>query len=115
METKHRSKDYQRGKLMLTTDSDIKQQLLDEWEYLSETNYPEDSLHEWADTTVPFYTNEIIQEWTDLPHGYRDRWTEITDSPESITQLMSLDLYLYYQERYTELYAEILDEKDTDN
>lgn len=99
---------------MLYSDSDIKSQLLDEWEYLAEATYPEDSLSEYADSAVPVYTSEIIEEWTELPYDYRDRWNEITDSPENITHLMSLDLYLYYREIYSAIYAKILAEKESE-
>ncbi len=97
---------------MLYTYNDIKREITDNWELLELATYPEDTLAEWADSAVPIYTSEIVNEWTDMPYEYRDRWSEITDSPESITHLMGLDLYFYYREQYSVIYAEILESKE---
>ncbi len=99
---------------MLTSDSDIKREILDNWEYLQEAQYPEDYLTELADSAVPIYTGDIIEEWTDLPFDYRDNWTEISDTVHAITSAMSLDLYLYYRERYTSLYEGLCKDKLTE-
>jgi hypothetical protein len=99
---------------MLYTYSDIKGELLDDWDNLSEQRYPEDSLQEYADSAVPVYTSEIIQEWRDMPREFDNRWREISESIESIEDGMRLDLYLYYLETYHRAYAELCQDKEAE-
>lgn len=94
---------------MLYTLEEAKQHLLDEWEYINE-----DSLHEYADSAVPVYYGEIIQEWNDLDSDYTDRWNEIIETPNKITEAMTADLYLYYSELYQLAYDEILADKESE-
>ena len=95
---------------MLTTYSDVKDQVLTEInDYdLANDTYPEDRLNEMADSAVPIYTNEIISEWCELPFDSRDRWQDYgADSNSSITHLMALDLLVYYEEQFRHAFAEL--------
>lgn len=99
---------------MITSDEYIRFAIEESWEYLEESAYPDDLLTEWADSQVPVYTREIIQEWVDLPNDYKDEgWQQYTDNTDNmtITTLMSYDLYYYYQDRYSAIYRQILDER----
>jgi hypothetical protein len=100
---------------MLTLDQDIRQEILTDWAILTEHRYPEDLLTEWADNAVPIYTNDIITEWTDLPSDYDGGGREYLDDTlgdKWVIDLMRLDLYAYYQSRYSALYYEIKTEKE---
>lgn len=101
---------------MLTTDNDIRQEILDDWEQLEETAYPEDIIAEWADSQIPIYYGEIIEEWRDMPSSFSDTWQEYGVSPDTrITDLMTTDLFNYYRTKYTEIYEEIKSEKEEES
>jgi hypothetical protein len=101
---------------MLTPDKDIRQEILDDWEQLEDTTYPEDLIAEWADSQIPIYYGEIIEEWRDMPSSFSDTWQEYGVSPDTtITDLMSLDLGNYYRTKYTEIYEEIKSEKEEES
>jgi uncharacterized protein YecA (UPF0149 family) len=94
--------------------SEIRSYLLENWEQLSESAYPEDLLREWGDNAVPVYYNEIISDWQEMPSEFDNAWQEIADSDwiatASITQLMAVDLCEYYQTQFTEIYNKIKEE-----
>jgi hypothetical protein len=99
--------------MSLTTYDEIRKEILDDWEQLARWSYPEDILTEWADNTVPIYTNEIIDQWRELPNEYNDSWEEYgLPHAITITTLMTLSLYHYYQNQFTQIYHEILLEKE---
>ena len=68
-----------------------------------------DRSHEYVDNYVPVYNNRIIDEWKDMPGDYDDRGAaELGVSEDtSIVRLMSLDLYLYYSDLFTEALEEV--------
>lgn len=100
---------------MRFTESDIKADLLDSWDSLEESQYPEDLLSEFADSAVPIYNNEIIEDWQEMPSDYDDSWKEYTDSNENgIINLMRIDLFAYYLDTYNRIYREIRHDKDTE-
>ena len=105
---------------MLTSYSDVKDQVLTEIKdyELMLARYPEDRLSEMADSTVPIYYGDIIEEWREMPIEYTDRWQEFgTDSNATITKLMQIDLFIYYQELFSQAYAELtkdLEEQDAE-
>jgi hypothetical protein len=103
---------------MLTPDNDIRQEILDNWEYLEELNDNgvDDYLTELADSRTPIYTKDIIEEWRELPSDYDDAWQEWATSPkDTIVSLMKLSLYRYYQDKYSQLYNEINTEKQEES
>jgi len=57
--------------------------------------------YELVDNYVPVYNNRVIEEWTVMPSDYDNRGSaELGHNCEelSIINLMSADLYLYYQD-----------------
>lgn len=101
---------------MRYTESDIKQEILNAWDYLADSRYPEDLLAEWADSAVPIYTEDIISEWQEMPSEYDDSWQDYTEATNSmgIADLMKIDLYAYYSDTYTRIYREVSHDKDTE-
>jgi hypothetical protein len=94
---------------MLTTYAEIKSELLDEWEHLTESR-----LHEYAESCTPIYYADIADEWQELPQENSDAWQEygIEFTPETtIVGLMTTDLHLYYFALVEKAYAEIMEEK----
>jgi hypothetical protein len=101
---------------MLTPYNDIRQDILDNWEYLENTKYPEDYLRELADSQTPIYYSDIIQEWRELPMEFSDTWHDYgIGKNTTITGLMTLDLFNYYDNQYTQLYSEIKSEKEEES
>jgi hypothetical protein len=95
---------------MLTDYSEIKAQLLDEWEYTKE-----ERLHEVAESLTPVYYSDIVKEWQELPSEATDAWKEFGPefTPETtIYALMTTDLHLYYQSEVERAYIEIKNEKE---
>lgn len=71
-----------------------------------------DRAGEWVDGWLPVYNNQIIKEWQEMPSEYDDRGSaELGHMGETnIIGLMSLDLYLYY----SDLFSEVLDEIESE-
>ena len=102
--------------------SDIKSDILDNWDYLSETNYPEDFLTELAESALPVYYHRILSDWTEMPNEYTDSWKEMAviredgavfmGDKQSIYNLMLMDLFNYYHDTYSEVYAEVRQDKE---
>ena len=71
-----------------------------------------DNSGEWIDGYLPVYNNRIIEEWKEMPSEYDDRGSaELGHMGEvTIIGLMSLDLYLYY----SDLFSEVLDEVEAE-
>lgn len=100
---------------MRYNESDIKAELLENWDYLESSQYPEDLLAEWADSAVPIYNNEIIEDWQEMPSDYDDSWKEYGNPEDNgIISLMRIDLFAYYLDTYTKIYREISHDKDTE-
>lgn len=96
---------------MLTSLSDIRQQVIDERKYFE--SEPDRAIQEMADSLVPIYNTEIIREWTDLPMSESDRWQEVgRDETYTIVDLMRLDLYLYYETQVTLAWYELSNGKE---
>jgi len=74
---------------------------------------PEDGLHELADSFVPVYYNEIIAEWQAMPSEFDNAWQELGASAKNtITQLMSIDLYMYYLSLCQRAFSEIVESEE---
>ncbi len=103
---------------MPTTDKDIRQEILDNWEYLEELNENgvDDYLDELADSRTPIYYGDIINEWRELPMEFSDTWQDYpVERNATITSLMATDLFNYYRNRYPQLYTEIKTEKESES
>lgn len=64
---------------------------------------------EIVDGYLPVYYNRIVEEWKEMPAEYNDRgWAELGGGGEfTIYTLMTLDLYLYYTDLFTEAVEEV--------
>jgi hypothetical protein len=103
---------------MLTTNKDIREEILDNWEYLEELNENgvDDYLDELADSRTPIYYGDIIEEWRELPMEYSDTWHDYPmERNATITGLMTLDLANYYRNLYSQLYSDIKTEKQEES
>lgn len=95
------------------TDSEIKRDIYDHLDQLKENAYPEDLLTELADSATPLYYGDIIQEWQEMPIEFNDSWQDLgVEENAPILRRMRIDLFLYYQDRYTEIHAEIMAEQE---
>jgi len=97
----------------------IKQQMKDEFKTEIEKGYItleeiQDNSGEWIDGYLPVYYNEIVQEWQEMPSEYNDRGViELGQTgSETIYELMSLDLYLYYTDIFNEAIVELEEEME---
>tara|TARA_R110000823_G_scaffold185341_6_gene317715 strand:+ start:540 stop:860 length:321 start_codon:yes stop_codon:yes gene_type:complete len=99
--------------MALTTRDEIKSEILDHLEQLRETQYPEDLLRELAESNTPFYYNGIISEWQEMPSEFDNGWQMygFDESFESggIYSLMGIDLQLYYESQFLEVWEEVKD------
>lgn len=102
---------------MRMTHTDIKAELIDNWQQFADNQYPEDLLNEFADSAVPVYYNEIIEDWQEMPNEFEDYWREdgIVTSDTTIFNLMAYDLHNYYQHQYHVIYNELCDEMEPTN
>jgi len=102
----------EKDKNMYFSSSEIKQDLLDNYEEILGATYPEDDLQERADGYVPVYSNQIIKDWQEMPSEYNDAWLEYgEDGSKGIVRLMSVDLFVYYQAETLRIWEEIKAEK----
>lgn len=99
--------------------TDIKAELLENWEQFEQAREPQDLLNEFADSAVPVYYNEIIQEWQEMPSEFDNSWQETWEAVgaegKGIVDFMTIDLWNYYTAEYTRIYNEILTEKEEVN
>ena len=95
--------------MLNTTQQQMKNEILTELgkDYITVEEL-RDNMGEWVDGYLPVYNDEIIREWQQMPSEYDDRGAlELGHMGETgIIGLMSLDLYIYY----TDLFTEVLDE-----
>ena len=98
-------------------DTVIKQQMKDEFKTEIEKGYItleeiQENSGEWVDGYLPVYYNQIVEEWQKMPSKYNDRGVaELGQTgTETIYNLMSLDLYVYYTHIFNEAIAELEDE-----
>jgi len=100
--------------MTLTTRDQIKAEILDHIEQLRETQYPEDLLRELAESNVPIMNGDIISEWQDMPYEFDNGWQEFgfDESFQSggIYSLMAIDLQLYYESQFLEVWEEVKSE-----
>jgi hypothetical protein len=104
--------------------SDIKGDILDNWEQLTccGNSHTEDLLTELAESALPVYYHRILSDWTEMPNEYTDSWKEMVaiqqdgavfmGDKQSIYNLMLMDLFNYYHDAYSEVYAEVRQDKE---
>ena len=102
--------------MTLTTRAEIKAEILDHLEQLRESQYPEDLLRELAESNTPIYYSGIISEWQEMPSEFDNGWQEFgfDESFQSggIYSLMAIDLQLYYESQFLEIWEEVKSETD---
>ena len=64
---------------------------------------------EIIDSHLPIYNYQILKEWSEMPADYDNRGAqELGHSGEpDILRLMTLDLYLYYSDLFSEAISEL--------
>jgi hypothetical protein len=72
----------------------------------------EDRSGEFIDGYLPVYNNRIVEEWQNMPSEYDNRGAaELGAGADiNILNLMSLDLYLYYSDLYSDAMRELKEE-----
>ena len=99
--------------MALTTHEEILQMVRDEFQQLSESEYPEDLLYEFADSECPLYYHDISTAWVQLPMEDTDRWQDIgAESSMSIYNLMLVDICLYYETLFLRAWELVKEEKE---
>lgn len=69
-----------------------------------------DNSGEWVDGYLPVYNNRIIEEWQSMPSDYDNRGAAELGHLEqeiNIVNLMTLDLYLYYSDLWSEALSDV--------
>lgn len=85
----------------MTTYDDVMQEIKQEIEQGQTLEEVKDRSHELVDNYVPVYNNRVLEEWQSMPSDYDNRGSaELGHNCEelNIINLMSADLYLYYQD-----------------
>jgi hypothetical protein len=103
---------------MRMNNSDIKSDILDHWEQLSEMAHPEDLLTELAESACPIYYSDILKDWQEMPSEFNDSWKENgieTTAETTIFGLMGWDLYFYYENQYQTIFTEIRLDKEQES
>ncbi len=74
----------------------------------------EDRSGELIDSYLPVYNNRIIEEWQHMPMEYDNRGASELgyEGDPDIVRLMTLDLYLYYSDLFSEIMEEIKREQE---
>lgn len=107
--------------MLNTTQEQMKEEVLNEINNNgADLDEIKDNSGEWVDNYVPIYSGEIVREWQEMPSEYDDRGAQELGINEDATILnrMTLDLYLYYSDLFTEVLDEVeeeLEEKETAN
>ena len=107
--------------MLNTTQEQMKEEVLNEINNNgADLDEIKDNSGDWVDNYVPIYNNQVIKEWQEMPSEYDDRGAQELGINEDATILnrMTLDLYLYYSDLFTEVLDEVeeeLQEKETAN
>jgi hypothetical protein len=95
-----------------TTVEQMKQEIRTALSNGEEIEEIKDRSGEWVDGYLPVYYNRIVEEWQEMPSEYNNRGSaELGIGQEiDIYNLMSLDLYLYYTDQFSEVLDEVEEE-----
>jgi len=93
----------------MTTVEQMVQEIRTELANGQELDEIRDNAGEYVDGYLPVYYNRIVQEWQEMPSEYNDRGSAELGGQQgqSIYNLMSLDLYIYYSELFEEALTEV--------
>lgn len=94
------------------TVNEMKKELRNELKY-STIEEIEDRSGEFIDGYLPVYNNRIVEEWQNMPSNYDNRGAAELGHLEqeiNIINLMSLDLYLYYSDLFSDALKELKEE-----
>jgi hypothetical protein len=98
--------------------TDIKDELLENWEQFEQASDPYDLLNEFADSALPIYYGDTIKDWQEMDSEFTDSWQEHFEGGDignkGICDLMRVDLWNYYTAEYTRIYNQIKDEKESE-
>jgi hypothetical protein len=99
--------------LPLYTETEIKEQVADEWSWIKDRPYPQDIAGEFADSAIPIWTAEIQTTWCELDFEHQNTYKEqgVDVLPDEIETLMKYDLYYYYWQLYSSAIAELEDKE----
>jgi hypothetical protein len=95
---------------MLTSYNEIKEELLEDWEHVTESR-----LYEYAESNTPVYYSAILKEWQELPSEDTDAWKDYgvaVTAETTIFDLMTADLNIYYQALTERAFEEITKQKE---
>ena len=96
---------------MRFTKEEVKQAIRDEIANIDTIGESDRFLEELADSLPSVYYHEIATEWNDLPLEAKNRFSELWEGAvETVWELMTVDLYLYYQSLVAECWDEVLEE-----
>lgn len=93
---------------------DIKADILDHWDDLTEMLHCDDLITELAESAIPVFYSLLVKDWQEMPIEYTDSWKDTTEANDDSTifSLMGVDLYNYYQDTYRQAYAEVKQEQE---
>ena len=98
--------------MSINTINAMKEELRENLKY-STLEEIEDRSGEFIDGYLPVYNNRIMEEWQNMPSDYDNRGAAELGHLEqeiNIINLMSLDLYLYYSDLYSDALKELKEE-----
>jgi hypothetical protein len=100
--------------LSLYTKAEIKEQVANEWSWISLKVDPQDVAGELADSAIPIWTAEIQTTWCELDFDDQNTYKEygVDTLPDEIETLMKYDLYHYYWNLYSSAIAELEQESE---
>lgn len=97
--------------MALTSKAEIQDRIRESAEELKDSAYPEDVITGLADSETPLMYSDILAEWLELDNDSTDRWQELGyNGQERIYDLMQVDIYLYYQDQFSQAW-ELLKEE----
>ena len=100
----------------MTTYDEIMQEIKQEIEQGQDLDSIKDRSYELVDNYVPVYNNRVIEEWTAMPSDYDNRGSaELGHNCQelNIINLMSADLYLYYQDLVNSVINDLQEELES--
>jgi hypothetical protein len=100
----------------MTTYNEIMEEIKQEIEQGQDLDSIKDRSYELVDNYVPVYNNRVIEEWTSMPSDYDNRGSaELGHNCEelNIINLMSADLYLYYQDLVNSVINDLQEELES--
>jgi hypothetical protein len=96
----------------------LKNLLLEEKAEILESSDQDRYLDEFIDSQLPIYYSDIIAEWSEMPSEFQDSHLEFglpsVAEYNLVTSLMTQDLYNYYSTTTRQMWAEIIEESESE-